>query len=594
MMHKMRENTKIILWVVVIAFVVTIFAVWGLDLRTGHDLGDPNVIGTINGVPISRLQYQSSYEALARQLRAGSNEPLTFAQEDFVAAQAWDNLIYAVVTDQQIEKLGIQVNNDEIVSYLRNSPPPEIQQYFLDDKGNFDNNAYQTALNNPEIDWTNLEQLARERIPRLKLQNYLAAQVFVSDEEVRLAYDQQALEMRIEYVEYPIDDVELKDYSPGQAEFEAYYNSHRDEFVEPAKARIDVLRFELKPSAADVEDAAFTARRVHEQILAGEDFGALAKTYSESPTSHVEGNTGYLRRGQREGAYFDALDRLTAGQVSEPVAGEDGFYVLKLIDTKVEEGQKEYNALEILVKTSTGRETVDSLYSVVTAVRDRAKEVGLDAAATEKGLPLLSPEPFTEGAPIGIVGFVPSLNRFAFANQVGALSSLLRDEKHVYLARVIDRIPEGVRPLDQVTESIRHRLLFEEKKKTAEREATAFFRKATAATFADAVQTYGKTAKTTGTFKATDNLENFGARSTVAQAALRVDKDGIVPPVLARRSFVVLHVLERSAFDLADFRAKAPQIREQLEMQKIQSYTAFWYEKMKKESVIEDYRDRVS
>jgi parvulin-like peptidyl-prolyl isomerase len=594
MMHKMRENTKIILWVVVVAFVVTIFAVWGLDLRTGHDSSDPNLIGRVNGVPVSRFQYQASYDALANQFRAGSGEPLTYAQEDFVASQAWDNIVFAIVTDQQIEKLGITVNNEEIVSYLRNSPPPEIRQYFLDDDGNFDNNAYQTALNNPQIDWTNLEQLARERIPRLKLQNYLAAQVFVSEEDVRLAYESQVTEMSIAYVEYAIDDVEVKDFSPTQAEIESYYTSHREEFVEPAKARVDAVRFELKPSAADVEDVAYTADRVHDQILGGEDFGVLAKTYSEAATSHVEGNTGFIRRGQRESAYFDALEGLSPGEVSAPVAAENGYYVLKLIETKIEDGQKQYNVQEILVKTSTGRETVDSLYSALAELRDRARTVGLDAAAAEKEIPLLTPEPFTEGAPVGILGFVPALNRFAFANDVGALSPVLRDEKHVYLARVLDRIPESLRPLDQVTESIRHRLLFEAKRQAAEREATAFYRKAVASSFEHAARTYGKTVEQSATFKAFENLASFDTNSPVAQAALRTDAGKVAPPVQSRRSFVVLRVLQKSPFNEAEFRAASPQIRDQIEMQKVQSYSGFWFEKMKKESVIEDYRDRVS
>ena len=135
MMHKMRENTKIILWVVVVSFVITIFAVWGLDLRTGKDTADPTVLGKVNGVPITRTHYQAHYEALASQFRAASNEPLTYSQEEFVANQAWDNLVYSILTDQEIEKLGITVNNEEIVSYLRYSPPPEIQPYFVDEQG---------------------------------------------------------------------------------------------------------------------------------------------------------------------------------------------------------------------------------------------------------------------------------------------------------------------------------------------------------------------------------------------------------------------------------------------------------------------------
>jgi uncharacterized SAM-binding protein YcdF (DUF218 family) len=209
MMRKFRENTKVILWIVVVSFVITIFAVWGLDLRTGRNATDPNLIGKVNGVPITRTQYQQYYESLASQFRSASNEPLTYSQEEFIANQAWDNLVYTIITDQEIKRLGITVSDDEIVSYLRTSPPPEIRQYFLDDKGNFDDNAYQTALNNPEIDWTNLEQIARERIPRLKLQNYLAAQVFVDQEEVRQEYMAENVELTLEYVEFPIDEMEV-------------------------------------------------------------------------------------------------------------------------------------------------------------------------------------------------------------------------------------------------------------------------------------------------------------------------------------------------------------------------------------------------
>lgn len=592
MMGQMRQNTKIILWVVVISFVITIFAVWGLDLRTGQDNADPAVIGKVNGVPITRSQYQSHYEALAGQFRAASDQPLTYSQEEFIASQAWDNLVYTILTDQEIEKLGITVNNDEIVSYLRNTPPPEIRQYFVDDKGNFDDNAYQTALNNPEIDWTNLEQLARERIPRLKLQNYLAAQVFVSPEEVRAEFLAENTELEIAYVEFPIDETDVKGYAPTQQEIETYYNAHRDEFVEPAKARIDAVKFDLKPSSSDVQDARYTIERVREQVLAGEDVGALAKTYSEAPTAHVEGSTGFLKRGQRDNAYFDALDRLTPGGVSDPVGVPDGFYLLKLIETKIEGGERLYNAQEILVKATVGRQTVDSLYTMANELQARAAEAGLNVAANEKGYSMITTDPFSEGAPMGALGFAPAVGRFAFANPVGTLSPVLRDERSVYVAHVIDRIPEGVRPLADVTESIRHRLVFEAKKSATQRDAMAFFTKAQASGFDEAAKVYGKTVKQPAPFKPAQDEAVFGPNSTVAQAALAAIPGAPVPPVEWRRSFVVSRVIRKSAVDEAAFASAGSQIADMLETRKIQAYTAYWYEAKRKQSVIEDYRGR--
>ncbi len=67
-MQKMRDNTKTILWIVVITFLITIFAVWGMDLRTGSSNSDPNMVGKVNGVPISRTQYQMLLDQMAKSM----------------------------------------------------------------------------------------------------------------------------------------------------------------------------------------------------------------------------------------------------------------------------------------------------------------------------------------------------------------------------------------------------------------------------------------------------------------------------------------------------------------------------------------------
>jgi peptidyl-prolyl cis-trans isomerase D len=603
MMRTMRENTKVILWMVVVAFVVTIFAVWGLDLRTGNPTADPNLIGKVNGLAISRGQYQNFYEMLASQFRAASDtRSLTYEQEEFVAQQAWDNLVLSVLTEQEIEKLGIKVSNEEIVSFLRDSPPAEIRQYFVDEKGNFDNAAYQTALNNPEVDWTNLEQLARERIPRLKLQNYLSSQVYVSEDDVVHSFQTETIEMNIRYVSYLIDTTSVGDYTPTEEDIKTYYDSHQEEFTQPEKARLDLIQIAFEPSAADLDDARYTATRVQEQLVAGEDFAVLASTYSEAPTSHVEGNTGFIKRGQREDGYFDALDALEPGALSEPVAGETGYYVLKLIEKQpvdTEDAEKtepaiEYNVQEILIKAAPSRQTVDSLFSLAGDLRDRAEGIGLEEAAAEYELELLTPEAFTENSPIGTIGFVPALTRFSFSNEVGTVGPVLRDEKHLYVARVVDRIPETVSPIADVAELIRQMLLREKKDNLTHRSAQAFYQKASIASFEEAVETYQVVVHDAGPLRAVDNLDNFGPNSAVAEAALVVEAGETCKPVEWRGAYVVVHVLDKTEFNQTDFATQSRALKDRIEGQKIQAYIAFWYEKLKSESLVEDYRGKVN
>ena len=61
MMKQLRENTKVIIWLVVVAFVVTIFAVWGLDLQTSGVTGQgQGLVGKVNGVPVTPQTYQAT------------------------------------------------------------------------------------------------------------------------------------------------------------------------------------------------------------------------------------------------------------------------------------------------------------------------------------------------------------------------------------------------------------------------------------------------------------------------------------------------------------------------------------------------------
>ena len=119
MMHKLRENTKVILWIVVVTFVVTIFAVWGLDLQTGNPSSDPSVIGKVNDVPITQSQYQFIYNQFVGQLRsAAQNQAITYAQEEFIRSQAWDNIIYGILTDHKYLKTLVRTGGVEPPSPL--------------------------------------------------------------------------------------------------------------------------------------------------------------------------------------------------------------------------------------------------------------------------------------------------------------------------------------------------------------------------------------------------------------------------------------------------------------------------------------------
>jgi peptidyl-prolyl cis-trans isomerase D len=588
----MRENTKIILWIVVVAFVVTIFAVWGMDLQTGSSSVDPTILGRVNGIPITRSQYQLVYEQLAAQMRATTQDnQLNYSQQALVSTQAWENIVYGILTDHEIRKMGISVTDEEILGYLRNTPPPEIQQYFIDDQGNFDNQAYQTALSNPEIDWTSLERLARQRIPRLKLNRYLTTQVHVSGEEIRRAYQLESTELTLEYVEFQIASEELGDYEPGDAEMTQYYNEHLDEFKMPERARLEVVRLEIKPTTTDWDDAAYTAGLVRDRILAGEVFGDAARGDSDAPTAGVNGETGFIARDQRVDAYFETLDALAPGDISEAVRTESGVYLLKLLEKRTgESGSDEYNAQEILIAATASRETVDSLYALAADIQERAQAAGLETAADEYQLTLQRTEPFFRNSPMGGLGFVPTVNNFAFTQEVGTVSEVLRDDENLYVARVVERLAEGVQPLTEVQAIVRSRVIFEKRKLLGQNKAAAFRLNAKNSDMASAARASGATLNRPDPFQGSEGAAGVGVGTAIAEIALSLDPGMIGPPVEAGGAYVVVRLIDKSAFNEEEYRQRAGAIRDRLRQQKLQQYVAYWYESLKEGSKIEDYR----
>jgi len=592
-MKQMRENTKIILWVVVVAFVITIFAVWGLDLQSGNVANQPNVVGRVNGVAVTPQMYQAIYSQLAQQFRSQSGD-LTAAQQEMVREQAWDNIVSNIITGEQIEKLGITVTDEEILNFLRTSPPAEVQQYFQDKDGNFDYAAYQAALNNPEADWTAVEDLARQRIPVIKLNQYLMAQVHVSAGEVRRSFAEQTTKLKAEYVEFPIESESLGDWAPGDDEVKAYYDAHVDDFMDLEKAVVEFVRVPIAPSERDRSDMITFARKIRDDAVASGDFASEVKTFSEAHTAAVGGETGLISRGQRDEAVMNAADALSAGEISEPVVTADGVYVVQLIEKRKEKNETRYNLRELMVKLNAGSETIDSLYALARSVQESAKSSGdLAAAASANGLTAAASEPFAKGFPIPGLGYSPAASRFAFAAEPGAVSEVISDERAYIICLLKERRPAAARALDQVADGIRQSLIRERKLAAAMRKAEAFERTASIpdADFGQAAAQYGYKVVATDSFTVAAPPAGITAYSPFTRAALSTSEGTVSAPVESGSGVYVIKVVGRRDADQTEFTARAGALRDEIQRQKIQEYVMYWYNDLKDKTRIEDMRD---
>jgi parvulin-like peptidyl-prolyl isomerase len=592
-MKQMRENTKIILWVVVVAFVITIFAVWGLDLQSTSSSQQQNLVGRVNGVDVTPQMYQTIYSQMAQQFRTQSGD-LTSAQQEMIRDQAWENIVSNIITGGQIEKLGITVTDEEVLNFLRTSPPAEVQQYFRDKDGNFDYAAYQAALNNPDADWSAVEQLARQRIPVVKLNQYLMSQVHVTAAEVRRAFAEQNTKLLAKYAEFPLDAEDLGGWSPSDEEIKAYYDAHADDYQDVEKAVVDFVRIPVAPSAQDREELLAMVRDIREKATTPEQFESDVRTFSEAQTATVGGETGLLGREQRDPAVMAAADALKPGEISQPVVTADGVYLVQLIERKQEKAETRYNLRELFVKLNAGSSTLDSLSARARAIREDAAASGdLAAAAKAQGLEMGTSGPFASGFPVPGLGFYPGVSRFAFAAEPGDVSPVIADERNLVVCRLKERIPAAARPLGEVSEGIRQTLIRERRVAQAMHRADGFARSASAqgATLESAAAQYNYRVVKTDSFTVTTPPPGMPAGAPFARAALALLPNAVSAPIESGNSVYVLVVTGRKDPDQGAFAAKAGALRDAVYQQKVQEYVAYWYGNVKESSEIEDLRD---
>ena len=85
------------------------------------------------------------------------------------------------------------------------------------------------------------------------------------------------------------------------------------------------------PSDSTKAEARAEAERIREMAVSGEDFGELARRFSQDPGSKDSGgDLGWFRRGDMTPAFEDAAFSLATNEISAPVESPFGYHVIKL------------------------------------------------------------------------------------------------------------------------------------------------------------------------------------------------------------------------------------------------------------------------
>jgi parvulin-like peptidyl-prolyl isomerase len=122
------------------------------------------------------------------------------------------------------------------------------------------------------------------------------------------------------------------------ADIKAYYDAHKEDFT-IAKERLRLaqvlISLPANPTPAQVAAAQKKAEMVRVRALKGDDFGDLARVYSDDDSKSNGGELGWFAPADINDAILAGVKPLKPGEVSAPIRTSHGIHVVKLEEHEV-------------------------------------------------------------------------------------------------------------------------------------------------------------------------------------------------------------------------------------------------------------------
>ncbi len=331
-MTKMRDSMPAILIGLVVVFLITIVFEWGMDyagIRSKHN----DTIGVIDGKKISYNEFSELVKKQTEQQKAQSKQETDDNTLRTIREQVWTALVTQTIVEQESERSGLKVTDQEIVDWVRGENPPEfLAQQFRDSTGRFNRAAYESALNDPRNKdiWVQVESALKQQRLAEKMQSIVLSTVRATPGDVEQRFMDQNLKINAEYAFFdPSVLVPDAAVTASDDDMKKFYNEHQVEFKNPALRKMKYIFFNDQPSAKDSEDVINEMNSVLQQAKTGADFADLQKKYSEGKTEPI-----VVKHGEASPAKEKAVFSAKAGDIIGPVNDADGIHLMKIVEEK--------------------------------------------------------------------------------------------------------------------------------------------------------------------------------------------------------------------------------------------------------------------
>ena len=491
---------KAILWLIIFAFIGTIFYSWGMG---GSADSGGGVIASVNGKKILQNEYERTFNNIVdfyrQQFRNQFSNDL-IKQLD-LKNQALEALIQKNILLFEANNQNIQVSDEEVIAHIKNFP-------LFQNNNKFSETAYKNYINNQRLTPNEFEEGQRETLLLDKLEKIFRTNSKASKSEILEEFRNQEDKVKLEYVRFTNDHFESKLKITDQ-DLQTFFQANKPLFAIPPQIRVQYIKVQpkslesqIEPRKEDIEDyyqtkiADFNVKKKYkashilthlkpadieggfseeekqkkaeeeakkksrehlERINKGADFGEVAKKHSDDLASGANsGSLGEFPKGTMVSAFEKALEKLKPGEISEPVLSPFGYDIIKLEDIKEQRIKPLTEVKEKIITTLKEIKARQRVKRIIKRVHKEAKQDGnLDKAAEKHQLQTAETGFFSRKEHlIPEIGNQPQFFNTAFSLEINNVGDPIFTPEVSYVLKVIEEKPKYFPELSEVKEKV--------------------------------------------------------------------------------------------------------------------------------------------
>jgi peptidyl-prolyl cis-trans isomerase C len=249
----------------------------------------PVNVAEVNGKVIAYKDFERQLEIFKQQVMRGQAGQLPEALMERAKTQVVDQMIAEELLYQESVKQNFKLEQGFVDKELKS-----LQGKFAS------NEQYQETLKRMQMTEDQLKvQIARQASIRKLIEKDVVSKISISKEDAQ-----------------------------------KYFESNTAKFHQPERVRAQHILIKVESGADDQKktEALNKLKGIKKRILAGDDFGKLAKDHSEGPSNVREGDLGYFTRGRMVKPFEDAAFKLAPNEVSDIVETQFGYHLIKVLD----------------------------------------------------------------------------------------------------------------------------------------------------------------------------------------------------------------------------------------------------------------------